>query len=154
MNADNKNKCVSIHNLLNNKHCSFATLYKKMTFIQDIDRQLKQQLDPSLQNKFELANLNADSAILLTNSSAWATRLRYNIPNILGILNNQLNDISIKTIRIKLNKATPIKPVENSKPRYLSDNTARFLNNAANNFSDPELRECFLKLSKNSLEKH
>lgn len=152
MNTDNKNKTLPISSLLNDEHCSFAALYKKANSIQEIDRNLKKLLDPSLKDKFELANINADTAVLLVSSSAWATRLRYNIPAILNAFNQQLNFTSIKTIRIKIKKSMSESPTLIKKPIYLSNNSAQFLNDVANSFSDPELRNCFLNISKNRLK--
>jgi hypothetical protein len=152
MNADKKNKILPISSFLNNDHCSFAALYKKANSIQEIDRNLKKLLDPSLKDKFELANINVDAAVLLVSSSAWATRLRYNIPAILDAFNNQLNLTSVKTIRIRVKKPIPENPDLNKKPIYLSNNSAQFLNDVANNFSDPELRKCFLNISKHRIK--
>ncbi len=152
MNTDNKNKTLPISSFLNEDQCSFSALYKKANSFQEIDRNLKKLLDPTLKDKFELANINADTAILLASSSAWATRLRYNIPVILNVFNKQLNFTSITTIRIKIKKSTPENPALIKKPIYLSNNSAQFLNNVANSFSDPELRNCFLKISKNRHE--
>ncbi len=152
MNADNKNKSMPVINLLNDKHSSLAALLEKANSIQETDRKIKTFLDPTLKDKFELANINADVAVLLVSSSAWATRLRYNIPAILNILNKDLNLTSIKTIRIKIKKAIPVSPVLNKNPNSMSANSAQFLNDVASNFSDPELRACILKLSKNHSE--
>lgn len=149
MNTDNKEKTLPISSVLNDSHCSFAALYKKASSIRDIDRNLKNILEPSLKDKFELANINADVAVLLVSSSAWATRLRYNIPAILDAFNNKLNFTSIKTVRIKIKKSIPENSTLNKKPIYLSSKSAQFLNDAASNFDDPELRKCFLNISKN-----
>ena len=148
---DAEKKILSISSILEDKNSSLSALYKKANSYQEIDRQIKSFLDPSLKTKFELANINADTAIILVSSSAWATRLRYNIPDILKILNKQLHYTSIKTIRIKIKKALNENPVANKNPAHLSDNSANFLNDVANNFSDPELRDCIIKLSKHKL---
>jgi len=152
MNTDNKNKTLSISSLLNDDHCSFATLFKKANSIREIDRNLKKLLDPSLKDKFELANINEGVAVFLVSSSAWATRLRYNIPIILDAFNNQLNFTSIKTVRIKIKKSLPENSVVTKKPIYLSNNSAQFLNDIANNKHDPEIRKCILNISKNRLK--
>ncbi len=152
MSSENKHKTLPISSLINDEHCSFAALYKKANSIQEIDRSLKKLLDPSLNDKFELANINADTAVLLVSSSAWATRLRYNIPVILNVFNQQLNFTSIKTIRIKIKKSMSENATLIKKPIYLSNNAAQFLNDVANSFSDPELRNCFLNISKNRLK--
>lgn len=153
MNTDKKNQPQSIIKLLQKKHSSLADLYKKANSIQEIDHKLKKYLDPSLQDKFQLANIEPDVATLIVNSSAWATRLRYNIPTILNLLNNNLNFTAIKTVRIKIKKSIlEIKSDSNNKPIHLSDNSAQFLNDVANSFSDPSLRACILKISKNRLK--
>lgn len=152
MKTDNKNKTLPISSFLNDGQSSFAALYKKANSFQEIDRNLKKLLDPTLKDKFELANINADTAILLASSSAWATRLRYNIPAILNVFNKQLNFTSITTIRIKIKKSVSDNSVLIKKPIYLSNNSAQFLNDVANNFTDPELRKCILNISKNRLK--
>ncbi len=149
MKTDNKNKSLPISSLLNDEHCSFSALYKKANSIQETDRNLKKLLDPSLTDNFELANINADTAILLVSSSAWATRLRYNIPAILDALNNQLNFTTIKTVRIKVKTLIPETSPKAENKISLSESSAQTLLSVADNFNDPELRECFVKLSKN-----
>lgn len=151
MNTENKNKTLSISSLLQEKQSPLTELYKKSRAIHKIDQELKKILDPSLQEHFELANINADIAVLLAGSSAWATRLRYNIPAILNALNNQLNLTAVKTIRIKIKKPAFDHKTSSKKTNILSNKSAQFLNDAANNFNDPEIRACLQKLSKHHL---
>ena len=154
MNTEKKNIPHSIRTLLQNQNSPIADICKKAHSIQEIDHKLKNLLDPSLKDHFELANIKTDIVILLVSSPAWATRLRYNIPAILNALNNQLNFTSVRTIRIKVRKPIPDYPISNNNNIYLSDNSAQFLNEVANNFNDLQLRTCFLKLSKNIRKKH
>lgn len=146
-------KSVPIGKLLKDKRYAIADLCNKANSIQEINQKLKKCLDPSLHNHFELANIKTDSVTILVNSSTWATRLRYNIPAILNALNNQLHFTSVKTVRIKVKKI--VSDISNTtsnkaiKTISLSQNSAQVLKDVANNFNDPELRECFIKLSKN-----
>ena len=148
-NTDKKKSGLPISELLHDKRYPMADLCKKANSIQEVDHKLKKYLDPSLHNHFELANIKKDSAILLVSSSTWATRLRYNIPAILNALNNQLNFTSIKTVRIKVKTIIPDNITKPNKPMSLSKNSSQLLIDVANNFTDPELRSCILKLSKN-----
>ncbi len=150
--TDKKNRTLPISELLQDKRYAIADLCKKAKSIQIIDQKLKTYLDPSLHDHFELANIKTDVATLLVSSSTWATRLRYNIPAILNALNNQLNLTTVKTVRIKVKKAISDNTALNKKPIFLSENSAQVLANVANNFSDPELRACILKLSKNYIK--
>ncbi len=148
-NADERKPSLSISELLHDKRYPIADLCKKAKSIQEIDHNLKKYLDKSLHDHFEVANIKTDSAILLVNSSSWATRLRYNIPAILDALNNHLNFSSIKTITIKVNTLITDNTSKSRPTMTLSKNSAKVLADVANNFNDPQLRECILKISKN-----
>ncbi len=150
--ANNKNNSLPISELLKDKRYPIADLCEKANSIQITNIKLKKYLDPSLHDYFELANIKTDVATILVSSSTWATRLRYNIPAILNVLNNQLNFTSIKTVRIKVKKIIPTNTAPQKKPIFLSKNSAQILIDVANNFKDPELRECLLKLSKNHIK--
>ena len=77
-----------------------SELYKKAIFYKKIDTKLKKILNLDIQNHFQLSNIEKNVATIVVDSSSWATRLRYNIPKILKVMNNQLNFTNIKTIRI------------------------------------------------------
>ncbi len=143
----NKNKPLSIKTLLQNNELLITKLYKKGLSTYEIGEQLKTMIDPSLEKQFELAVINDDVAILLTNSSAWATRLRYNIPTILNILNNQLNLPLIKTIKVKVKKFNVPHTTTNKNQITLSKQSKQFLQTAANSFDDPKIRTCIQRLS-------
>jgi hypothetical protein len=151
--TDKKNLSLPISNILKDKRYPIANLCNKAKSIHILNQKLKKCLDPSLQNHFELANIKADSVTILVNSSTWATRLRYNIPAILNALNNQLNFESIKTVRIKVNNILSDTTTNLPKKTIsLSQNSAQTLLDVADNFTDPELRDCIIKLSKNYRE--
>ena len=147
--SNKKNISLPVSKLFKDKSLSIAELCQKANLIQRVEQKLKKCLDPSLHNYFELANIKTDSVVILVSSSTWATRLRYNIPAILDALNNQLNFTSIKTVRIKVKTLIPETSSKAKNPISLSKSSAQILLDTADNFSDPDLRECFLKLSKN-----
>ena len=144
-----KNISLPVSKLLKDESLSITELCKKADIIQQIEQKLKECLDPSLHNHFQLANIKTDSVVILVHTSTWATRLRYNIPAILDALNNQLNFTAIKTVRIKVATLTPKNSYKPLEPISLSETSAQILRDIADNFSDSELRECFIKLSKN-----
>lgn len=144
-----KNKTLPICELVNDKNFPIVELFNKANRIQQIDTKLKGFLDPCLKNHFELANIKNDSVVLLVTSSNWATRLRYNIPTILDVLNNQLNFTDIKTVRIKVKTLIPENSQKIKNSISLSKASSELLRDVADNFTDPEIRNCFIKLSKN-----
>lgn len=96
------NKSQHISSLLFDKKSPISNLYKKAISFKKVDAKLKKYLDLSIQDHFQLSNINNDIATIVVDSSSWATRLRYNIPTILNIMNDQLNFTAIKTIRIRV----------------------------------------------------
>jgi hypothetical protein len=147
--SNKKNISLPVGKLFKDKSLSIAELCQKANLIQRVDQKLKKCLDPSLHDHFELANIKTDSVVILVNSSTWATRLRYNIPAILDALNNQLNFTTIKTVRIKVKTLIPETSNKAENKISLSESSAQILLDVADSFNDPELKDCFLKLSKN-----
>jgi|TARA_B100000959_G_scaffold80442_1_gene85730 hypothetical protein len=95
-------KSQHISSILLNEQSTISNLYKKAIFLEKTDLKLKKILNLDIQNHFQLSNIEKDVATIVTDSSSWATRLRYNIPKILDVMNNQLNLTLIKTVRIKV----------------------------------------------------
>ena len=98
------NKSPHVISVLLDEKSSISSLYKKAKSFHKIDQKLKEHLNITSNNRFQLSAINDDVAIVVVDSSSWATRLRYNIPKILTILNKKLGYPSIKTIRIKIKK--------------------------------------------------
>jgi hypothetical protein len=96
------NKSRHISSLIFEDNSSISELYKKAIFYKKTDTKLKKILNLDFQNHFQLSNIEKNVVTIVVDSSAWATRLRYNIPKILKVMNDQLNFTTIKTIRIKV----------------------------------------------------
>ena len=94
------------------RDANLADLRQRGLNLQSLDKKLKRQLDPGLQDYFELANIRGDVAVLLADSPAWAARLRYQVPLILAACQTLGLD-SIKTIQIKVRK-TVLEPQDGS----------------------------------------
>ena len=96
------NKAQHISSLLFNERSSLNNLYKKAILSKKIDQKLKKFIDFDVKDHFQLSNIEKNVVTLIVDSPSWATRLHYNIPKILDIMNNQLNFKTIKTVRIKV----------------------------------------------------
>lgn len=97
---------ISSHNRFGailGRDVTLAGLYKRGLNLRSLDEKLKGRLDPGLQHYFELANIRDEVAVLLADSPAWATRLRYQIPDILAAC-RALGLDSVKTVRVKVRK--------------------------------------------------
>lgn len=94
-----------------------------------------------------LASVSEDTAILYTDSPAWASKLRFKTQQLIDILSNISDFPQIKTIRIKVSPTLYIEPEENT-PTKLPPKTSKFLEEIANNMNDPELKSALIRLSK------
>ena len=131
------NKCKSIESLVSAEPSPLQNLVKKAQRIQQLGKMLESRLDPSFQGNFTLANINDGVATILAYSSAWATRLRYHIPDILDELKKQLRQDRVKTVRIK------IAPTHQDIPAIAS-----YLIRTADDFGDSPIRDALLSIAR------
>lgn len=154
MSRDHRAKSVQkVDSLLLDESGSIQNLVKKAQIIQQLGQKLESCLDPDIRSHFVLANITADVVVLQARSSAWATRLRYYIPQILDVLNNRLGLNNIKTVRIKLAPPTVEKPAKPKRKQHISDKTASLLMQTADGISDDELRDALIRIAHNYSEK-
>ncbi|MEQ8288784.1 MAG: DUF721 domain-containing protein [Gammaproteobacteria bacterium] len=142
------NKCKSIESLVSAEPSPLQNLVKKAQRIQQLGRKLESRLDPSFQGHFTLANINDGVAIILANSSAWATRLRYHIPDILDELTNQLGQGRVKTVRIKIAPTHQEIIATGKKQNKLSREAASYLIRTADDFGDSPIRDTLLSIAR------
>ena len=146
----NDNSAKSIATIINSGNSYIKSLIKKAETFQDLEHKLKSYLNTEINSKFELASVNQDVAILITSSSSMATRLRYNIPEILSILQNQLAHTYIKIVRVKLVPNNVKRPDKMSPSPRLSAESAELLMSTANNIQDSAIRESLLRIARHT----
>lgn len=139
----------TITSLVSTESSPLQTLVKKAQRIQQLGQKLETRLDPSLQGNFTLANINEGVATILADSSAWATRLRYQIPVILDVLNNQLGQHHVSTVRIKITRQNQETTTVKKKEISISSETANYLTQTADAFGDGPIRDSLLKIARN-----
>lgn len=143
------NKCKSIESLVSAEPSPLQNLVKKAQRIQQLGKILESHLDPSFQGKITLANINDGVATILVNSSAWATRLRYHIPDILDELTKQLGQGRVKTVRIKIAPTHQEKTrATGKKQNKLSREAASYLIRTADDFGDSPIRDTLLSIAR------
>ncbi|MFT5132029.1 MAG: hypothetical protein ACI9SC_000492 [Gammaproteobacteria bacterium] len=141
---------VSIQHLLDENNGTLAALYKHTAQLQVYQEKLKTTLPPPLCDHFILANIDADSLTLHTDSSAWAARLRFKTLDILSTVRELCKVDYPHTLRIKvvLPANKPIKPKKRT--LKLSSKNAQLIQDTANSITDPVLRDALLRLSQHN----
>lgn len=108
---------------------------------------LQSMLDPDLAAHCQLLNLRSGIAIIACDATAWATRLRFQIPTLLEALRQLSGLEELRDIQIRLQPVTQA-PLQQPKSRAtLSSHGAYCLRQCANSVTDPDLRRALERLA-------
>ena len=142
------NQLISCNEQLN-------SLYTHAKNISALNEKLHIHLDPTLNSHCSIANYSAETLVVNADTSAWASKLRYCIPDILDYAKNECGLSKLISVRIKVSpshgdttQSDPLSAKSNRKA-YLSKRSAEFIENVAISITDPALRESILKICKN-----
>lgn len=130
-----------------------AKLVAQTRELASLNRILLAYLPSHLHEHASVARLDAEAWVVQTDSSAWATRLRYLLPNLRQPLSEQLG-IQLPPPRIRI--APPnVPPPAAPPPRRMniSDRTVDALEGAARNFPDPRLGAALQRLAEHAKQR-
>lgn len=136
-----------INEILAGSTDKLSLLYAHAHKIISLQNNLRAELPASLADHVAIANYNNNSLIILTDSPAWAARLRFKIPELLTVLRNRCGLPELKTIRIKIKVPDNDQSTPDGK-LVLSNQSSNFLHNIAEMMPDPELQKSLLKISR------
>jgi hypothetical protein len=131
-------------------------LYTHAKGIYALNEKLQKHLDPCLRGHCTVANYSDETLIVNAETSAWASKLRNRIPDILAYARHECGLSKLITVRIR------VSPKQNNtsqsdlpgnrlnRKASLSKKSAEFIENVASSIQDPALRESILKISKNA----
>ncbi len=131
-------------------------LYTHAKGIYALNEKLQKHLDPSLSSHCTVANYSDETLTVNAETSAWASKLRYCVPDILNYAKHECGLTRLKSVRIK------VSPIQNKtsqsdfscthsvRKASLSKKSADFIENVATSIKDPALRKSILKISKHT----
>ena len=131
-------------------------LYTHAKGIYALNEKLQKHLDPCLRGHCTVANYSDETLIVNAETSAWASKLRYCIPDILNYAKHECGLTTLKSVRIKVSpihkkrvqsNLSSTRPV---KKASLSKKSADFIKNVATSIKDPALRKSILRISKHA----
>ncbi len=138
------------NSILEKSQDGIAALLRHIKLLRHLDNELTSCLGLPASKHCCVANITDDMLILHTDSSAWASKLRYLTPSILDHMRNMCDLPSIKSVRIRVQPRQTESESYNSKQNFISLQSATFLKQAAESTSDQQIRSCYLKLAKNN----
>ena len=118
---------------------------------------LRSELPPESDGHYHVANIQDRTVVIMTDSPVWTTRLRQLGPSILNILQNsgKKNLLHIRVFSRPAQSPVARSPgAVKTKPRQISVQSSRLLNQAASSIEDDGLREALLKLATHASDKH
>jgi hypothetical protein len=118
---------------------------------------LRSELPPESDGHYHVANIHDRTVVIMTDSPVWTTRLRQLGPRILTILQNsgRKNLLHIRVFSRPAQSPVARPPdSEKIKPRQISRQSSRLLNQAATSIEDDGLREALLKLASHASDRH
>ena len=131
-------------------------LYRHAKGISALNEKLQKHLAPSLSSHCTVANYSDETLTVNAETSAWASKLRYCIPDILKFAKHECGLTSLKSIRIKVSPShnkTAQSNLSNTcsvKKASLSKKSADFIKNVATSIKDPALKKSILNISKHT----
>ena len=153
MSDKHRNKPLPFHSLLERNNSELNNLCQHSVFLVNLENKLLTFLKSPLNNHCKVANYSNETIILLSDSPAWAAKLRYCTPAILSYLQTECQLSSLKTIRIKVNPPASSKHSTQVRRLILSPTSAEFISQVANNMTDEKLRYSLLKIAQQQKKK-
>jgi len=123
-----------------------TSLYNHSLAIIQLQKAIRKKLGSPLNKHLSVANYNHDCLVIITDSPAWAARLRFQSADILTFARTWPDLKNLQTVRIKV---TPLNEhqTKQSDNISISSSTADLLRTVAENINDAELRVSLLRLS-------
>ncbi len=108
---------------------------------------IRELIDEPLRAHVRFALIKGDTVILIADSSAWASKLRYQVAVIQRRMEASAEMAAVRNIRVKVAAAEAITQIPTRRAQGLSATTADGMRRQAESIEDPLLREAVLKLS-------
>lgn len=131
-----------------------AKLVRQTKRLSELNRIFQAFLPSYLHAHAFLAKLDEESWVVQTDSSAWATRLRYLLPNLRRPLGEHLG-MPIPPARIRIAPpAVPLPPPAPARRMHITESTAQLLEGAARDLPDRKLSAVMLRLAAHARQRN
>jgi hypothetical protein len=151
-NSDYKTLCKASFIVMKSVNRILATaglqsLLERAAAIDGINQRLLRVLPSPFNEHVCFANVREDTAIIMADSGAWLTRVRYLGPEILSFLRQEPGLAKLKKVLFKIQPLAHHPEAIASRPQ-LSENTAELLISTAKVIDDPQLKAALHNLSR------
>ena len=137
----------SLANLLQQRSDHLSVLLSQVRLLRQITTVIRKVLPEPLSLHCHAANINGDTIIIGCDSSTWAAKLRYQIPQVLNRLNDHRELPILRQIRVRVQPLNNDKPRISNRPLVMSEHAATLIASVASTTDDPKLKAALLRLS-------
>lgn len=124
-----------------------AKLLAQTDKLQHINRIFKAYLPPHLHGHAMIATMSAKQWVVQTDSSAWATRLRYVLPSLREQLADHLKK-EVPPLSVRIIPYGTVQRIEEPRRISLTEENAQLLEGTARDLNDQRLGSALLRLSR------
>ena len=142
-----KNSPEPLINWLQHRSEHLDVLLGQARLLSRITGLIRTALPEPLASHCHAANIDGDTLIVGCSSSAWAVKLRYQIPYLLSQLMDQPNLPAFSQVRIRVQPLAIEKSRTSSHRLYMSERSAALINSVADSTLDLELKAALRRLS-------
>lgn len=137
-----------MHQILNSQGEQLRQLIDKSQELTILNRHVQQLLSTELAPHCTVANFQNGCLVIAVDNAAWATCLRYQIPELLQQLRTKDQLPNLRTIRSYVNTQTQTGKQQVNKPPQLSARSADNIVDGAKHINHKDLRNALLQLAK------
>ena len=138
----------SLATLLQQHSDHLNMLLSQVRLLRRITSVIRNILSEPLSLHCHAANIDGDTIIIGCDSSSWAAKLRYQLPNVLSRLNEQRDLPVFRQIRLRVQPLEADKPHIETRRLIMPRSTGTLIASVAENTSDPDLKAALLRLSR------
>lgn len=136
------------NNILLGKNSPFKDIVRRASNLKNLSLLVDQFIPAEIKPHYQLANFDNGYLIIIADTSAWATKLRYHSTAIMRNINDQ-KKLKIFGVKVKVKKQeSKINNPQKQSENKISQNSKKAIANFASTIEDESLRESLLRLSK------
>ena len=132
---------------LRNPKGQLAKLLAQTDKLQHVNRVFRAYLPNHLHEHAMITTMSAKVWVVQTDSSAWATRLRYVLPNLQQQLSDHLKK-PVPPLTIRIKPGNTVEAAVEPRRMALTEKTAKLLEGTARDLNDQRLGSALLRLSR------
>jgi len=137
----------SLATLLQQRSDHLNVLLSQVRLLRQITAVIRNVLPEPLSLHCHAANINGDTIIIGCDSSTWAAKLRYQLPQVLKRLNDHRELPVLRQIRVRVQPLDKDQPRISNRPLSMSEHSATLIASVARTTDDPSLKAALLRLS-------